>query len=96
MAHVIRESRGLDIRYLRIHPNIILQHGARITLQASNRAGVAKHIVEDALDQMDLEVLYKRTVWADPIVNNRLKLAEKYELLIPHNIAREWITNLDG
>ena len=96
MAHIVRENRGLDIRYLQIHPNIILQHGAKITLQASNRAGVAKIAADDAIDLMDLEVLYKRTAWSDLIINDRLKTAEKYELLIPDRVAREWITNLNG
>jgi len=49
------------------------------------------HLLEKALDKLDTEVIYRRTNWADPDVNQRLRAAEKYEILIPGAVPRDLI-----
>jgi hypothetical protein len=43
---------------------------------------------------IDYEVLYSRTNWSDPQVQQRLQAAEKYEILVPRAIPLDLIRNL--
>jgi hypothetical protein len=46
---------------------------------------------------IDFEVLYARTTWTDPEIQQRLRAAEKYEILVPRAIPLDLIRNLpDG
>ncbi len=87
MAYIAETERGLDPVYLQIDPQILKVPGAMITNAASNQWGVERVAAATALDSLDLEVLYKRMDWSDPKVNARLKVAEKYEILIPSGVA---------
>lgn len=97
MVHSARnEGRLADPVWLEIAPEVLLSDGVQITLEVSNKAGVIPLNVEAALDAMDLEVLYTRMPWADPTVNARLQIAEKYEILIPARVALDHIRNANG
>jgi len=43
------------------------------------------------LDQLDLPIIYTWTNWRDPKIMARLKLARKYEILVPTNVASQYI-----
>ncbi len=86
MAHIARTQRGLEPVHLGINPNVLLRPNVMITNAPSNQAGVVKVPAATALDNLDLEVIYKRTDWKVPEIQERLKTADKYELLIPNGI----------
>ena len=87
----INEGRIEDITYLRIDPGVIKLHGAMITGDVSNKNGVLPEPASQMLDEIDLEVLYSRTKWKDPVIQERLRAAEKYELLIPNLVPLAYI-----
>lgn len=45
----------------------------------------------EAIDQLDFEVLYTRTNWFDPEIQDRLRKVEKYEILVPDCVPRKLI-----
>ena len=42
--------------------------------------------LEEAVQALDFSVIYDRTDWRDPQIQERRKLAKKYELLVPSHI----------
>jgi len=50
--------------------------------------------MEEARTLIDFEVLYARTNWSDPRIQDRWQSAEKYEILVPKVIPLEQIRNL--
>lgn len=96
MAYVARQDgRIKDIVWLRIHPHIIKLPNVLITDAVSNKTGVKPMLASD-IHKLDLEVVYKRTNWGDPAVNARLKIAEKYEILVPNYVPLNYILNPHG
>jgi hypothetical protein len=95
MAHAAaNDERQRDFEYLQIKPEIIKLAGVKIAKAASNQAGVVPHLAKSALGELDLEIIYTRTDWKNPILKNRLDIAEKYEILVPDSVPLQWITNL--
>lgn len=64
------------------------------TVDVSNKSGVEAIPLADALEIIDFKVLYTRTDWSDPEVQQRLQQAEKYELLVPNHVPMNYIRNL--
>jgi hypothetical protein len=63
----------------------------------ANTNNITFHTMDEARGMVDYEVLYTRTNWSDPQVQQRLQAAEKYEILVPRAIPLELIRNLrDG
>lgn len=92
MAHVaMNDERKLDPIYLEIDPQVIKLANVMITNAPSNQTGVVRRAAATALDDLDLEVIYKRTDWSDPAVQTRLQAAEKYEILIPESLHTRYI-----
>jgi hypothetical protein len=60
----------------------------------ANTNGIAFHTMDEARDMMDFNVLYTRTNWNDPVVQQRLQAAEKYEILVPRAIPLDLIRDL--
>jgi hypothetical protein len=52
------------------------------------------HTMDQARGLIDYNVLYTRTNWSDPAVQQRLQAAEKYEILVPRVIQLDLIRNL--
>ncbi|MDE0412180.1 MAG: hypothetical protein OXI37_08215 [Gammaproteobacteria bacterium] len=50
--------------------------------------------MSDAIPQLDTEVLYSRTDWSNPEIQNRLQAAEKLEVLVPNAVPRELIVGV--
>ncbi len=87
MSHVAaNEGRIVDPTYLQIDPEIIRVNGVMITNAASNQNGVERILATEALDGLDLDVVYKWMKWTEPEINARLRIAEKYEVLIPKEV----------
>jgi len=60
----------------------------------ANTNNIAFHPMEQARAMIDFEVLYARTNWSDPQIQQRLQAAEKYEILVPRVIPLDLIRNL--
>jgi hypothetical protein len=86
-----QDGRLPNPRYLAIKPEVLQIPGTRIALGIANANDVEILPVADAVDRLDVEVLYTRTNWSDPAMNLRLRVAEKFEALVPNEVARELI-----
>lgn len=89
-----QEGRIGDTIFLQIHPDVLTWDGVLFTGDVANKAGVETHTIEKARQIIDFEVLYTRTNWSDPKIQDRLQQAEKYEILVPKKIPLEMIRNL--
>ena len=91
------DGRIEDSIFLRIHPEVLEFEGVKFTPDVSNKSGVPIHPIDEAHEMIDFEVLYTRTDWRDPVIQERLQRAEKCEILVPDEIPLELIRNLpDG
>ena len=87
----MNDERKLDPIYLEIDPQVLKLPDVMITSAPSNQIGVARVAAAEALDGLDLEVIYKWTEWSTAEIKERLKTAEKYEILIPGSLAKRYI-----
>lgn len=95
MEHVARqEGRIIDSIFLYVHPEVLQWEGVRFTPDVANKAGVSTYPMQEATQLIDFEVLYARTEWRRPEIQQRLQRAEKAEILVPHRIPLELIRNL--
>tara|TARA_R100000365_G_C2714846_1_gene49121 strand:+ start:135 stop:659 length:525 start_codon:yes stop_codon:yes gene_type:complete len=91
-----QEQRILDLRWLKVIPTVLLLPGVQVTDQVSNKNGVVPGSPLDLLPKADWQVLYTRTDWNDPVIKERLATAEKWEVLVPKQVAADYIRNLNG
>ena len=85
MDYVARaDGRLADTVFLTIHADVLKWPNVLFTPDVSNKAGV--DAVPIAQAKIDYEVLYKRTDWSNAALHERLKQAEKCEVLIPRMI----------
>lgn len=89
-----KDGRLPNPRYLGIHPEVLRIEGTRIAFGIANANGVEILPVEEAVLKLDTEVLYERTNWSDPAVQQRLQAAEKFEVLIPNNVPIDLIAGV--
>jgi len=83
-----------DSIFLQVHPDVLQWEDVRFTPDVANKSGVSIHTIEEAREMIDFEVLYTRTNWSDPEIQQRLQQAEKSEILVPRLIPLELIRNL--
>jgi hypothetical protein len=60
--------------------------GIRFAPDVSNKKGIQLLTFAEACAAMDFMVIYERTDWRDPQIQERRKQARKYELLVPMDI----------
>jgi hypothetical protein len=89
-----QDGRIQETRYLEISPSVLHIHGVRFTAAVSNKTGTPRLTVDEACQTLDLEVLYERTDWRDPEIQARLRVADKYELLVPDAVPLHLITGM--
>lgn len=94
MEYLARQDGRIgDTIFLEIHPSVMQFEGVRFTQDVSNKAGVESVSITQAADLIDFQVLYTRTDWSDTAIQQRLKQAEKYEVLVPCCIPLSHIRN---
>lgn len=92
LAHrATQDGRIQNCVYLSIDPKIILEAGVLAVTGVANASGAKKKPFINTLPELDLEVLYTRTKWQDPVIKERLKKAEKCEILVPKYVAVNFI-----
>ena len=89
-----KDGRIVETVFLKINPAILRMEGAMMTAEVSNKSGVEARPVAEVLPTLDLKVVYNRTDWKDPAVQERLKAARKYEILIPTSVPLNMILNM--
>jgi hypothetical protein len=88
------EGRIGESIFLQIHPVVLEWADVKFTADVSNKAGVPIHTIDEAKQLIDFEVLYTRTDWRNPAIQQRLQQAEKSEILVPNHIPIEFIRNI--
>ena len=92
-----REGRIGKSCFLEIDPRILRLDGVKFTREVSNKSGITPKDLAEADQEIDFEVLYSPTNWRDPLIQKRLKLTQKYEILIPNMVSLSLIRNMpDG
>jgi hypothetical protein len=89
-----QDGRITDSIFLEIHPHVLKFKGVMFTPDVSNKADVEAVPIAEAVAMIDFQVLYTRTDWSDPEIKERLKRAEKCEVLVPCAIPLEYIRNI--
>lgn len=95
MEHLAREAKRIgESIFLQVHPDVLKWEGVKYSAGVSNKTGVAIHSIDEAKQLIDFEVLFTRTDWKNPTIQQRLQQAEKCEILVPDHIALEFIRNI--
>lgn len=95
MEYVARQDGRIgDTIFLQVHASVIQWEGVLFVPGMANTNGITFHSMDQARGMIDYDVLYTRTDWSDPHVQQRLQAAEKYEILVPRVIPLELIRNL--
>ena len=90
-----QEGRIGETRFLKIHPSVIQIEGVLISEHVSNKADAIIKSASNALDEIDLEVIYARTDWRSDAVKERMKVARVYEVLVPQAVEIALVMNPD-
>jgi hypothetical protein len=92
MSYVAERAKRIrDVTYLSIRPEILRVEGTKACLVVANTNGAEILGLEEALERMDLEVLYGWTDWKNPEVKARRQAVRKYEILVPDRVPLERI-----
>jgi hypothetical protein len=91
-----QDGRIVDSIFLEIHPSVLQFEGVRFTPDVSNKRGVESMPISEAAGVIDYQVLYSRTDWSDPAIQQRLQAVEKYEVLVPGFIPLKLIRNANN
>lgn len=95
MEYLARQQGRIgDTIFLQVHPTVIYWEGVLFTPGMANANDITFHKIDEARGLIDYEVLYARTNWSDPQIQERLQVAEKYEILVPRLISLDLIRNL--
>ena len=81
-------------RFLRVNPEVLMLPDVMITDQVSNKSGVVPKPANDMIPTLDFKVMYTRTDWKDPAIQERRQRAKLYEILVPARVPPDLITNL--
>ena len=84
------------LRHNGIASDVLKRDGVRIALGVANATEVEILPLADALahGKVDVEVLYLRTDWKDPVVQQRLQIVKKWEILVPDHVPCDLIVRV--
>lgn len=91
LYHAKREGRLPNPWYLGISPEVLRIEGTLVCFGVANANDATWLTVAEAAKQLDAEVIYRRTNWSDPAVQQRLQAARKFEILVPNEVPRKLI-----
>lgn len=80
--------------FLGVSVEVLSVPDVRFAPGVANRSGVPLLTLDQAVAQMDFEVVYTRMNWKDPAIKERLKVARKYELLVPRDLPLALVRGL--
>lgn len=88
-----QEGRIIDSIFLEVDASVLHWENVLFCPGMANTNGIKFYNISQADSIIDFEVLYSRTDWRDPAVQQRLQHAEKYEVLVPKKIPLNLIRN---
>jgi len=88
-----QDGRIEQSRFLKIAPEVLQLPGVMITNGVANKADMVPQPAEAMIGQLDLKVIYTRTDWKDPAIQERLKAARRCEVLVPGRVPAAMIGN---
>ena len=78
MEYIARQDgRISDTIFLQIHPSVLQGDGVLFCPGMANTNNIGFYTMEQARTMIDFDVLYTRTNWSDPAIQQRLQAAEK-------------------
>lgn len=86
-----QDQRIIDPVWLKVSTAVLDHPDVRYTMDVSNKAGVPVLTAQQAINELDFEVLFTRTDWKDPEIQARRKIALKSEILIPTSVPLQMI-----
>lgn len=89
-----QDGRIENSKFLHIDPAVLRTPGVLITDGVANKSTANPQPAEQMIGKLDLKVIYTRTDWKDPQIQERLKAARLCEILIPKHVPRAMIKNL--
>lgn len=89
-----QDGRIRQSRFLHISLDVLTLPEVMITDQVSNKAGVVPKPANDIIPSLDFKVMYTRTNWKDPAIQERRQKAKLYEILVPARVAPDLILDL--
>ena len=97
MLYIVRqEGRLPNAQYLGIQPEVLEREGVLISFGVANALSAIRQPVAKAIQALDVEVIYRWTDWSDPAIRQRLRAAEKFEVLVPDHVPRDLIVTTYG
>jgi len=89
-----RDGRIVRTQWLKIDVEALDYPGVMFTSDVANKEGVELLTPGKALEAIDWEVLFTRTDWKQPEIQDRLQKAEKSEILLPREVPVALILNI--
>ncbi|OYW76216.1 MAG: hypothetical protein B7Z37_09815 [Verrucomicrobia bacterium 12-59-8] len=87
-----KDGHIVETTFLKVSPEILKNSELRFTGEVANKSGSKLLTLEQAVDLLDFEVIGTRTDWRDSAIQQRLKAAKKYEVLVPKAIPANMIS----
>lgn len=75
--------------WIQISTEVLASSYIRYTMDVSNKKGVCLLTAQEAVAELDFQVLFTQTDWKDPAIQERRKVALKSEILIPKRVPKE-------
>jgi len=72
-----------DMVYVPVAASVLDNPGVRFASGVAFQEGVPIYTFTEALEKLDLDVLFTWQDWHDPAINHRRQVARKYEILVP-------------
>jgi len=86
-----KEGRINNPVWLAVKSDVMFLEGVRFTTDISNKSGVDILSPEEAVEEIDFDILFTRTNWSDPEINKKRQRALKSEILVPNFLSIDFI-----
>lgn len=95
MEYLAREEGRIGpTKFLEILTDVLDNPEIRYTLVVATTVGAELMTLDEFASEFDFEVAFTRMDWRDPVVNQRLKAAQKAEILVPKHVPIDLIRGL--
>lgn len=89
-----KDNRIANPVWIQISTEALASPHIRYTMDVSNKKGVCLLTAQEAVAELDFQVLFTQTDWKDPAIQARRRLALKSEILIPKRVPKEMFVGL--
>lgn len=89
--HARSEGRLNETYFIKVLPDIIDREGVKFCAGVSNAADSIIFGLDEFENHMDMKALFRYMKWRDSEELARVKITEKYEILIPKRIPKSYL-----